>query len=157
MRTMVQPPRVYLDTSVYNRPFDDLTIPRNRVEAEATLAIIGLAESEGVRLIHSYVLVREAFRSPYLQRRDEVMKLQRLATIYVRARPSIPLLAAQLTHEHGFKALDALHVVCAQQARADYFVSVDDRLNRKVARLMGSMKAVTPPELIAMVADALAP
>ncbi|GGA02700.1 hypothetical protein [Okeania sp. KiyG1] len=40
--------RVYLDTSVYNRPFDDQTQNKIALETEAVLLILGMIENREI-------------------------------------------------------------------------------------------------------------
>lgn len=61
--------RVYLDTGVYNRPFDDQTQPRIWLEALAFSIILQMVESGDLELITSTVLAYETGRNPFSQRR----------------------------------------------------------------------------------------
>jgi hypothetical protein len=40
--------KVYLDASALNRPFDDQSLPRNRLEAEAVIVILDQIEQGSV-------------------------------------------------------------------------------------------------------------
>jgi hypothetical protein len=42
--------KIYLDNCCYNRPFDDLTIERNRLEAEAKMFIQSLIKYKSIAL-----------------------------------------------------------------------------------------------------------
>ncbi len=57
--------RVYLDTSVYNRPFDDQGQTRIRLETEAFLSILEKAISGSLRIIISSGLVYENSQNPF--------------------------------------------------------------------------------------------
>ena len=52
-------PRVYLDASALNRPFDDQRLSRNRLEAEAVLVILESVETGQIKLVGSAALVYE--------------------------------------------------------------------------------------------------
>ena len=56
--------KVYLDTSVYNRPFDDQTQPRIWLETLAFALILQMVEAESIQLITSSVLEYENSRNP---------------------------------------------------------------------------------------------
>ena len=148
MRDAPQPLTAYLDTSVYNRPFDDLTIPRNRLEAEATLMLLEAAEHEALTIVSSYVVVREVFRSPLLSRRAELLRLLRVAKRYVRASPAIAESARLLQSSYRLDALDALHVACAQASHAHHFVCVDDGLCGRLDRGSAPLRCTSPIELV---------
>lgn len=57
--------RVYLDTSAYNRPFDDQTQPKIFLESQAVIIILQMIETGVVELIRSSVLEYENSRNPY--------------------------------------------------------------------------------------------
>jgi hypothetical protein len=48
--------RVYLDTSIYNRPFDDQTQAKIFLETQAVVIILKMVESELIELVSSGVL-----------------------------------------------------------------------------------------------------
>jgi hypothetical protein len=43
--------RVYLDTSVYNRPFDDQTQPKVFLETQAVILILQMVEAKLIELV----------------------------------------------------------------------------------------------------------
>lgn len=55
--------RVYLDTSAYNRPFDDQTQPKIFLETQAVVIILLMIEAKTVELISSSVLEFESYKS----------------------------------------------------------------------------------------------
>jgi hypothetical protein len=48
--------RVYLDTSIYNRPFDDQTQPKIFLETQAVILILQMVEARIIELVSSSVL-----------------------------------------------------------------------------------------------------
>lgn len=51
--------RVYLDTSVYNRPFDDQTQAKIFLETQAVLIILQKVEDKEIELVNSPTLENE--------------------------------------------------------------------------------------------------
>jgi len=143
-------PSVYLDTNVYNRPFDDLSVPRNRLEAEAALAVFDLIERRSIGLAGSYILLREAVRSPDVLRRNEVLLLIRRAQKFVGPSADVQR-RAQKYHDLSMKPRDALHVACAVHAAVDWFLTVDDRLLHRLARFSDEYKPMRCANPIAFV------
>ncbi len=129
--------RVYLDTSVYNRPFDDQTQPRIWLETMALSVILQMIENDMATLISSTVIEYENSRNPHLLRRAWVEKVTRLAGEVQQVNEAIRQRANNL-EQGGIKAVDALHLACAEAAKADYFVSGDDRLNNRYQQLAGA-------------------
>ena len=122
--------KIYLDTSVYNRPFDDQTQPRIWLETLALALVLQLVEADEATLVNSTVLEFENSRNPFSLRQDWVSRCLEQATDYQRVNESIRERAESL-EKHGLKAIDSLHVACAESAGADYFLTCDDRLLKK--------------------------
>lgn len=122
--------KIYLDTSVYNRPFDDQTQPRIWLETLALALVLQLVEAGEAILVNSTVLEFENSRNPFSLRQDWVSRCLELATTYQQVDESIHKRAESL-EKHGVKAIDSLHVACAESAGADYFLTCDDRLLKK--------------------------
>ena len=57
--------RIYLDTSAYNRPFDDQTQPKIFLESQAVAIILQMVEMGMIELASSSVLEYENGRNPY--------------------------------------------------------------------------------------------
>lgn len=58
--------RVYLDTSIYNRPFDDQTQPKIFLETQAIILILQMVEARLIELVNSSVLEYENSRNPFV-------------------------------------------------------------------------------------------
>ncbi|MDQ3004543.1 MAG: PIN domain-containing protein [Chloroflexota bacterium] len=122
--------KIYLDTSVYNRPFDDQTQPRIWLETLALALVLQLVEAGEAILVNSTVLGFENSRNPFSLRQDWVSRCLEQATTYQRVNESIRERAEAL-EKHGLKAIDSLHVASAESAGADYFLTCDNRLLKK--------------------------
>ena len=136
--------RLYLDTSVLNRPFDDQKQPRIWLETLAFSLVLSLIETGEAELISSPIHTLENIRSPLAVRRLWVGRCLRLATHPVPLTEAIRTRARQLAAT-GQKPLDALHLACAEAAGADCFLTCDDRLMR---RYVGPLIVQTPPNSI---------
>jgi 1,2-phenylacetyl-CoA epoxidase catalytic subunit len=67
--------RVYLDTSVYNRPFDDQAQPRIWLETLAVSIILQMLEEGAAELVSSAVVAYEISRNPDEMRRRWVQQI----------------------------------------------------------------------------------
>jgi hypothetical protein len=63
---------VYLDTSIYNRPFDDQTQPRICLETLAFVTIMQLTEMGQIGLATSSILAFENNNNPFRSRQQWV-------------------------------------------------------------------------------------
>jgi predicted nucleic acid-binding protein len=123
---------IYLDACCLNRPFDDQTQARIRLEAEAVLIILARFETGQWEWIGSKVLDLEIDRTPDPERRRRVRLLAFHAHRSVLVGQS-EIERAQQLEAWGFSAFDALHLACAESGSSDVFLTTDDALLRKSA------------------------
>jgi predicted nucleic acid-binding protein len=125
-------PKIYLDVCCLNRPFDDQTQARIRLEAEAVLMILAECETGHWEWIGSEAIDLEISQTPDPERRRRVQLLALYAhRSIVVGQPEIE--RARQFEIWGISAFDALHLACAESGRADVFLTTDDRLLRKSA------------------------
>jgi predicted nucleic acid-binding protein len=136
--------RIYLDTSVYNRPFDDQTQNRIWLESQSLAIILRLVEQGDVELITSSVVSFETSRNPYPQRRAWVGRVTGLATVRQRLTPAVAARADELA-QAGLKNLDALHVAMAEAGGSEYFITGDDRLIRRYQQILDQRLVTLDP------------
>lgn len=132
MLGLVSPVRVYLDVCCLNRPFDDQSQERIRLESEAVLLIFYRAHQGTLDWVSSEVVDHEVSVTPDVTRRSRVSALLLGATERIVLADDDEKRAEEL-RALGFHPLDALHVACAERAGVDAFLTTDDRL-LKVAR-----------------------
>lgn len=138
------PMRIYLDTSVYNRPFDDQQQPRIWLETMALSVILQMIESGDGVLVTSSVVAYETSKNPHAERRAWVRRASALAGEFVNVNPAIRQRAIVL-EGFGIKALDALHVACAESVSIDFLLTCDDRLIRRYRQIGNTKMNVTDP------------
>lgn len=137
--------KIYIDTSVYNRPFDDQTQPRIWLETLALGLILQLVESGEATLVNSSVLEFENSRNPFPLRREWMERCLGLSTEYQRVDESIQKQAEELA-KHGVSAVDALHIATAEFANVDFFIACDDRLLKKEKQF--KVKSINPVDFV---------
>ncbi len=136
--------KVYLDTSVYNRPFDDQTQPRIWLETLALVVILQMIEAGEAELVSSSVLEYENSRNPFPLRRRWVKRCLSLASHFQKVDEDMRARAQELEKE-GVGAIDALHMACAEAARSEYFLTCDDRVIR---RYKGGIRVLNPVNFV---------
>lgn len=119
--------KVYLDNCSFNRPFDDQSQIRIRLEAEAKLYIQGLIKGGNIELVWSYILDFENNQNPFLEKRHAILKWKRISVVDISESASIISKANKLM-SFGLKSKDAIHVACATEGKAEYFITTDDKL-----------------------------
>ena len=141
--------RVYLDNCAFNRPFDDQLQIRIRLESDAKLYLQAKIKQHQIDLIWSYILDFENEQNPFEERQRAIEKWKARAVIDIEETPSL-LATAHTLVKIGLSAKDALHVACAIEGQADYFVTTDDKLIKKLAPFR-AMKAINPVDLVGLV------
>ena len=141
--------RVYFNTSALNRPLDDLSSERVRVEAEAVVALFAAVEDGIVEWIGSEYLDFEVEQDPDDERVRRVRSLLAAVRIRVAASDAVADRARAL-ERLGLRGLDALHVASAETGGADLLITTDDRMIRRAARAERELRVrlVTPPEAV---------
>lgn len=144
--------RIYLDSCSLQRPLDDQTQPRIRVETEAVLAILAAAQVSDIALVNSEALEYEMGRIPDDQRRTEMAAILALSKERIEITDEAEKLAKSLENR-GISPMDAVHLALASTARVDFFTTCDDRLLRKTKAESGlDCKVVSA---LALVSEAL--
>lgn len=119
--------KIYLDVCCLNRPFDDQTQDRIRLESEAVLTILSRCQSGEWQLVGSQFIEFEISKIPDGERRQKVSILARLAGLKVLVDEEIRRYAIELQNL-GFKPFDALHIASAEKGNTDVFLTTDDSL-----------------------------
>jgi predicted nucleic acid-binding protein len=117
--------RIYLDNCCFNRPFDDQSQIRVRLEAEAKLKIQEEIRSGRLQLTWSYILDYENSRNPYQERREQIRNWKNYAASDIQESSDL-LEVANLLNQKGIQKIDCLHIACAILSKCEYFLTTDD-------------------------------
>ena len=136
--------RVYLDNCCYNRPFDAQAKLRVVLETRAKVNIQQQMRDGVLEYVWSSVLDFEISKSRFLDRSLQIMPWAKGAVINVQIDDSIRFRAKEF-EANGLKAMDALHVACAEAAECDWFFTTDRGILKKARNLI-SMRVANPVE-----------
>jgi hypothetical protein len=139
---------IYLDMCAIQRPLDDQSQVRVRLEGAAIIGALDHCRTGAAGLASSDALVFEAGQNPHPGRRAHAEAVLASAVARQALTPATEVRAAELVAA-GLRPLDALHLASAEAAGANYFCTCDDRLLRR-ARVVATppLRAVAPLELI---------
>jgi predicted nucleic acid-binding protein len=126
-----------------NRPFDDLTQDRVRMEAEAVLTILKQVTGGAHVLVSSDAVEIEIAQDPDTERASMVLSSADTASIHVAFDENIQERAHVLENANIY-GYDALHLACAEVAKVDVFFKTDDDLIK-------SYRKVTPKPKMPMI------
>jgi len=132
--------KIYLDNSVLNRPFDDQTILKIRLETIAIIFILGLVDQGKIKLVNSSVIEYENSKNPFFERKIWISAYLSKATFYQKLNLKIKERAKEIK-ELKISPIDCLHLSSAEAAGVDYFISCDYDIIRKYK---GKLKVLDP-------------
>ena len=128
--------RIYFDTCCLQRPLDDQTQLRIRVETEAVFSLLAAVEAGDLFMLGSEALEYEVSCIPDQARQLEVLDVLSIAVERLEVSGAVESLALSF-EQQGVQAMDAIHLACASMAKADFFCTCDDKLLRKAQTLSG--------------------
>ncbi|MCE9500590.1 MAG: hypothetical protein K8R21_08840, partial [Leptospira sp.] len=121
---------IYLDAGSICRPFDDITVIRNRLESDAISEIIYKLKKRKLTWKRSEILDAEIneindpdkrikIQNTYLQFPTEIQYDQKVRSLLTKV------------DKLGFDLLDALHICSAIAAKCEIFISTNPELVKK--------------------------
>jgi len=131
--------KIYLDVCCLNRPFDDQTQDRIHLEAEAILSILNHSRTSGWSVIGSDAIDFEILKMPDNDKRLMVQILSTIFDTHVKVDAGLERRAVELKRT-GLKAMDALHVACAEKGKADILLTTDDNFLSKTLKIQRTLK-----------------
>jgi predicted nucleic acid-binding protein len=132
--------KIYLDVCCLNRPFDDHSQERIRLESEAVISILG--RSKTLTLLTSEIVDLEISKIPDEDRKQKVSLLSLISKVNIVIDYEIMSRAREL-NKMGFKSFDAFHIACAEKGQADVLLTTDDQLLKKAASQRKLLKVET--------------
>lgn len=142
---------IYLDICCFNRPFDDQSDLIVRLQTEAKLHVQEMIRDGAISLIWSAIMDIENSANPDLNRKVAIADWQQLGVIDVAVNERVEEVAETLS-KIGVKPMDALHVASAIEAHAEYFLTTDKALLRKMAK-HDSIRVVDPVDFVRELKD----
>jgi hypothetical protein len=141
---------LYLDYNCFQRGFDDPGQIRIQLEALACQEIFLKAEEGSIDLVWSFMHDDETRFCPFPERQLAALRLANLCTMRLGPEEEIARTARLFVQSAGLTAKDALHLACAFQCRANFFLTCDDRLIKQAGRLKLDIVIEYPLDFIRM-------
>ena len=126
---------LYLDNCYFNRPYDNQSHLLVKLETEAKLDIQQSIRQGELQLAWSFMLDFENNDNPFQERRQNVWNWRNIAAVNIQASKAIVDRAAELM-KLGLRQKDGVHIACAIETKADYFITTDKKiLNKSVENI----------------------
>lgn len=138
--------RVYLDNCCYNRPFDIQTDVRIHLETVAKMRVQALMHSGAVEYVWSDALDYELGQSPNFLEPDMIAPWKSNA-VAMNVVDDVLIQRGEEIGRFGIKAMDALHIACAEAASCDWFLTTDRGILKKLQTL-GGMRIASPVDSV---------
>lgn len=132
--------KIYLDNCCFNRPFDDQSQLKIKLETDAKLFIQKKVLEGEFKLIWSYILEMENNHNPYEDRKNSIAEWKNIASEWCSETEKI-IEFAETLFSLGVKSKDALHISCAVDCGCDYFITTDKKL---LNTFVTEIKVVSP-------------
>ena len=131
--------KIYLDACCINRPYDDQTQDRIRLESEAILMIINHCQSHQWVWIGSDALTFEIQQIPNVEKQKRVQLLASYVSQSIQVGAS-EIQRSQELQALGFHTIDSLHLACAESGNANVFLTTDDPLLKRALKVSNQLK-----------------
>ena len=135
--------KIYMDSCCFNRPFDDLSHDKTRLECEAVLTIISKCENGIWDIFESDVLNDEIDRITDAVKKQKVIELYSSASIYLEINDEIIGRAKEL-YEINIKPFDALHLASAEHGGADILLTTDKKFINRALQSNAKIRVANP-------------
>jgi len=135
--------KIYLDNCCFNRPYDDQSMMKVRLESEAKLIIQERIIGGSLSLAWSFILEYENDANPFDERRENIGRWQAVASEVILDSPALIMKAKEFSGT-GLRSKDALHLASACVAGCDYFITTDNGLLKKAKLFNEPCKIINP-------------
>lgn len=126
--------KLYLDMCIYNRPFDDQSQPRIMIETQIFIVLLTMISKGRFDLVNSFALEYENSKNPDIENMLKISDLLGYSPDYISYDEGILDRALEI-EKYGLMGMDAVHIACAEKAKADFFITCDNNLIKKLKRI----------------------
>jgi len=138
--------RVYLDTCVWCRPFDDVSDERIWEEAMAFVEILRKEERNEILVLGSSVLLFEVSMISSDEKRKSVEEIIARVAKVAHLTESSKKKAEEIM-KCGINAMDALHIAVAIENKVDVFITTDDDILKRRGCISKWIEVENPKEV----------
>ena len=136
--------KIYMDVCCLNRPFDDQSQDKVRLETEAIVSILKRCIFDRKwKLIGSEIISIEISKCRDTLKKHKVSFIHDSADVKVKYNAEIKSRAAEFRN-YNIKLFDSLHLAAAEYANVDIFLTTDAQLIKAAARAAVKIRAENP-------------
>lgn len=140
---------IYLNNSTLNRPFDDQSQARVKLETEALFQILSDIDLRNSKLILSEVTDLENSKNPHYSVKIRIDELISKADRKIKVNATTKK-QAKTFENAGLNGMDALHLAAAIQGKVSFLITSDDSFLKKAKKVTSdqTIKIMNPIEYV---------
>ena len=134
---------IYMDCCCLNRPSDDQTQDKIRIESDVIIAILHKCFYNSWKLIGSDIVEYEIRKTPDLNKMNKALDLYKIKKETINLSEII-LKRAKEIQQCGLKPLDSLHFAIAEYRKVNILLTVDKDFINGSRKILSSLKVENP-------------
>ena len=121
-----------MDNCSFNRPYDDQSVLKNYLEAEAKTYIQNEIRNNIFELVWSYMMDYEILFNPFDDRKTQILKWKNIAVVDIDYSENNVKIANDIRMKNvNIRVKDSIHLACSIEANCNYFITTDGKLLNK--------------------------
>jgi hypothetical protein len=134
---------IYMDCCCLNRPSDDQTQEKIRIESDVIIAILSKCFYGSWRLIGSDIIEYEIMKTPDINKKNRALDLYKIKKENVVMNETIIKRANEI-QKCGIKPMDSLHYASAEYRNVNVLLTVDKDFINSSKRISTLLKVESP-------------
>jgi len=134
---------IYMDCCCLNRPSDDQTNDKIRIETDVIIAILIKCFYGSWQLIGSDIIEYEIMKTPDLYKRNKALDLYNIKKRNISINDIIIKRAGEI-QKHRIKPIDSLHFASAEYGNANVLLTVDKDFIHNASHIKSSLTVINP-------------
>ena len=134
---------IYMDCCCLNRPNDDQTQDKIRIESDAIIAILSKCYYGPWKLIGSDIIEYEIMKTPDINKRNKALNLYKIKKENIMMNDIIVKRADEV-QKYGIKLMDSLHFASAEYRNVNVLLTVDKNFMNNSKRIHSHLRIENP-------------
>ena len=134
---------IYMDCCCLNRPSDDQTQEKIRIESDVIIAILSKCFYGSWKLIGSDIIEYEIMKTPDINKKNRALDLYKIKEENVAINDIIIKRATEI-QRYGLKQIDSLHYAVAEYRNVNVLLTVDKDFINSSKKINSSLKVENP-------------
>ena len=134
---------IYMDCCCLNRPNDDQTHDKVRIETDVIIMILFRCFYGSWKLVGSDIIEYEIMKTPDLNKRNQALDLYKIKKENIVINDMIVGRANEI-QKYGLKSMDSLHFASAEYGNVNVVLTVDKEFINNSKRIDSPLRVANP-------------